>query len=572
VRTSWIVNRGSWIGGVAVGLAITLLSLMADARSHGADEPAPKAEANAPEAATSDAAPAAKDPPTAIPSSAETPPSGEQPAPADAAPAEVKLPEPNPVAWELRPYHCRVSVFFGNDAELPAASRAEVTRELAACVDRFLGELWSAEVTEEEWLHPATETGLRRIDASTLPAELTSSDLDKLFLLTVESRGGAYRVAGREWDATAKRLDVPLSRTVVERIDLPGELFALLRDLFQPICQLESKDKQTQSVTVTLRGGHLRPSDPDCFPLREGQFLQPIYRILNRDLVPDRLQFVPWTLIHIDQVDRATGTGRIISGLRTPLATKRKRRFEPLAIALRHQANASDVTLLSRPPDTRPLVSLEVDVLPAKEPVIKEGEPPPPPLQKLYSNRRGSFTIAAIPDNPYVWLRVRSGSHVLARLPFVPGLAQTVTAELPDDSVRLSVEGSVSLIQADLVDLVARRALLMATAKKYSKEKKWENADAALKQIKQLPSLESFNRDLLAVRQTSIDAARRQKDGATELRIKKLCDETSDLIKHYLDNEKVLALVEEVDELKRVDAEEQADLKKLEDREKRRRP
>jgi hypothetical protein len=49
---------------------------------------------------------------------------------------------------------------------------------------------------------------------------------------------------------------------------------------------------------------------------------------------------------------------------------------------------------------------------------------------------------------------VRSGQHLLARLPFVPGLTQTLSADLPDDSVRLSVEGSVSLIQADLVDLV----------------------------------------------------------------------------------------------------------------------
>lgn len=560
-------DRGWRIGWLPIVTTFALLSVLFGTRSQGSDETAPKAESTPPAAGTGEAKA-----PATVPAATETPPAGEQAAPAEATPPEIKPPVENPVAWELRPYVCRVSVFFGNDAELPAAFRHEVTLELAACADRFLGQLWSAEVREEEWLRPASEIGLNRIDTATLPADLVSSDLDKLFLLTVETRGGGYRLAGREWDSITKRLDAVVARTVVERSELPRELFALLRDLFQPIYQLESKDKQKQTVSVTLRGGHLRPSDPDSFPLRPGQFLQPFYRLLNRDLVPDRLQFVPWTLIYIEQVDLAHGSGKIVSGLRTPLAAKRKRRVEPLAIALRLQGDSTEVTLLSRPPDSRPLVGLEVDVLPAEEPKVAEGEAPSPPLQKMYSNRRGAFSLLKRPDNPYVWLRVRSGQHILARLPFVPGLTPTLSAELPDDSVRLSVEGSVSLMQADLVDLVARRALLMAAARKYSKDRKWDNAKAALTQLAQLPSLDSFTRELLAVRQTSLESARKQKDGATELRIKKLCDETADLIKHYLDNEKVKTLSEEVDELKRVEDEEKADLKKLEEREKRRRP
>ncbi|MBI5759059.1 MAG: hypothetical protein HZA46_11135, partial [Planctomycetales bacterium] len=480
---------------------------------------------------------------------------------------EIEKPVENPLPWELRPYRCRVEVFFGNDAELSAAFCHDVTAELAACADRFLGQMWTVEVREDEWLRPASEIGLRRIDVAALPADLATSELDKLFLLTVESRGGAFRLAGREWDATAKRLDPVVARTAIERSGLPRELFSLLRELFQPIYQLESKDPL--SVSAVLRGGHLNPSDPDCFPLRSGQFLQPFYRILNRDLRPDKLQFIPWTLVQIDKVDQARGAGKVLSGLRVPLAAKKKRRIEPLAIALRPQSTSTDVTLVTRPPDSRPLVGLEIDVLPAQQPKVEEGQAPPPPLQRLYSNRRGSFSIVARPDHPFVWLRVRSGQHLLARLPFVPGLTQTLSADLPDDSVRLSVEGSVSLIQADLVDLVARRALLMAGARQFAKAKQFENADAALKQLGQLPSTETFNRELLAVQQTASEAARKQKDRATEQRIKKLSDETGDLIKTYLDGEKLRALQEEIAELKMVDKEDQDDLKKLEEREKR---
>jgi hypothetical protein len=561
----WIVNRGSWIGWLPVVVAISLWCVMVGARSHGADESSPPAQSTPPAANTAEGiAPAAASP------AGDTPLASDQPVSPEPPPVEIPKPVENPVPWELRSYRCQVEVFFGNDTELSAAFCHDVTTELAACADRFLGQMWTADVREEEWLRPASEVGLRRFDVAALPAEVATSNIDKLFLLTVESRGGTFRLAGREWDATAKRLDPVLARTAIERSELSRELFALLRDLFQPIYQLETKDPQ--SVSVFLRAGHLSPSDPDCFPLRTGQFLKPFYRLLNRDLQPDRLQFIPWTLVQVEKVDRAHGAGKVVSGLRVPLAAKKKRRIEPLAIALRPEGTSTEVTLVSRPPDSRPLVGLEIDVLPAQPPKVEEGQPPPPPLQRLYSNRRGSFSISARPDHPFVWIRVRSGLHVLARLPFVPGLTQSLTADLPDDSVRLSVEGSVSLIQADLVDLVARRALLMAGARQFAKTKQFDNAEAALKQISLLPSTETFNRELLSVQQTAFEAARKQKDTATEQRIKKISDETADLIKSYLDSEKLRTLQEEIAELKLVDKEEQEDLKKLEDREKRRRP
>ena len=55
--------------------------------------------------------------------------------------------------------------------------------------------------------------------------------------------------------------------------------------------------------------------------------------------------------------------------------------------------------------------------------------------------------------------------------------------ELPDDTLRLEIEGSIATLQAELVDAVARRAVLMALAKARAKSEQWEAVAATIKQL-----------------------------------------------------------------------------------------
>ena len=53
---------------------------------------------------------------------------------------------------------------------------------------------------------------------------------------------------------------------------------------------------------------------------------------------------------------------------------------------------------------------------------------------------------------PTVWLYVYSGKALLARVPYAPGLRPVETVELPDDSIRLRVEGELDLATSTTKD------------------------------------------------------------------------------------------------------------------------
>jgi hypothetical protein len=178
----------------------------------------------------------------------------------------------------------------------------------------------------------------------------------------------------------------------------------------------------------------------------------------------------------------------------------------------------------------------------------------------LVTDRNGQVTLAGAtqPLEKPLWLFVRSGQNLLARVPIVPGIRADEVLELPDDTLRLEVEGQVAQLQSELVDTVARRAVVAAMARNRAKSRQWTEVDEFLKKLQTMPGATAFAADLSAIRLNSIKTARSHKDKATELRIQKLCDETAELIRNYLDDDKVRELQEEIVELKKVAAEDAA--------------
>src|SRR5262249_8986761 len=154
---------------------------------------------------------------------------------------------------------------------------------------------------------------------------------------------------------------------------------------------------------------------------------------------------------------------------------------------------------------------------------------------------------------------VRSGQALLARVPFLPGIRERDLLELPDDSLRLETEGSVALLQAELVDTVARRAVLISLARSRAKTNGWTAVDDLPKQLDHMPRPPAFLGGLDAIRIPARQTARTRRDKTTELRIDRICDETAELVTNYLDEEKIKELREELAELRQV-AQEQAKL------------
>ena len=104
------------------------------------------------------------------------------------------------------------------------------------------------------------------------------------------------------------------------------------------------------------------------------------------------------------------------------------------------------------------------------------------------------------PENPTFWLYVYSGSSLLARVPYAPGLLPQDTIKLPDDGLRLGVEGELYLFRDALVDTVAQKAVLMSLAKKASAEGRLEEVDKLIVQLDELPGQKEFMSRLNAIK------------------------------------------------------------------------
>jgi hypothetical protein len=132
------------------------------------------------------------------------------------------------------------------------------------------------------------------------------------------------------------------------------------------------------------------------------------------------------------------------------------------------------------------------------------------------------------------------------------------TLELPDDSLRLEVEGDIALVQAKLVDTVARRAVLMALAKNRAKASEWEAMADALKDLQEMRKAASFASDISVIRIRAIKAARARRDQTTEQRVQKLCTETLELVTAYLDEEKLTDFKNELNEMRQMEVDQAA--------------
>lgn len=131
-----------------------------------------------------------------------------------------------------------------------------------------------------------------------------------------------------------------------------------------------------------------------------------------------------------------------------------------VAVLLRPELPETRLKLVVAKNGQRPLAGMFVDVR-STLPDQPEKAAGPPDRQELLSDRRGTVIIPADPRRPLRLLEIRSGSAILARRPFVPGVDAEVTLDLVDDEVRLNTQRDVDLLRVQLIETVARRAALI---------------------------------------------------------------------------------------------------------------
>ena len=462
-----------------------------------------------------------------------------------AVPMPARAENPPPVPFELQPYRIRVSVAFVDSPTLDAEFRQTILNTVPVSADRLLGEMWAVTAEENRWLMPSTSEQLALMTTERLPTDWLAEAYDKAFLLTIEEVGGEYLLSGREWDQVGRVLGSMRSREVVQRSELPQAVFQLAHQLFRPLLTVEQVVSGVASVTV--KAGALTPADPSCVQMKSKQYWQPFMRFRTSQGAIEKCVAVPWTMLQIQEISprsAALGEARVISGLRSAMPTRRRSRMEIFARALEPTGNETVLRLVSRKNTSHPLVGV----------VVEASIKPDTPTIRFLTDRDGSVRIPIQKEEPLLWLYIRSGEKTLARLPLVPGLERQVQAELPDDSIRLRVEGELDILESTLTDTVAQRAVLIARIRKLVQFNDWKGVPDLKRDLRLLPGTDYYLKELNAIRIPSLKAAQAAKDKSTAAYIERVCGETSIVIQKYLDDDKLRAFEDELKELERAPA------------------
>ncbi len=433
------------------------------------------------------------------------------------------------VLWELSPYQVHVVVALDSSAALGGSLGTELPASLSARAWSVIGARWS--FTAEVASGSLREELIYRFDA--LPVkqllEAAPEGCDKLLLVRVTYEDGSYRVAARDFDVRTQLISDAQADSVVQRQLLAEAMFQRLLAAFCPVARVD--EVNGDKVTLRLRAGSVPLRDPAIERSFDNAIFRPVVRRNDRAGKAQQVQPIDWSYLVVDASEGARLSARLVTGLRTPLVSKRRGRTEQLALFVHPPQGSTVLELRTADKQARPLAGYQVYSHPvdSKETTLLGA-----------TDAQGKLRISPAAGAVRV-LMVKSGNVIMARMPLLPGLAPTALAQVPDDQQRLQVEGVITGLQEELVDQIARRQALIARIRAQLKAGKSEQAKNLMNELRRMRSQQDFTRQLLVERQRWTSS-----DPQVQRQIDKLFDDTQTVINRFLDARQVERLEREV--------------------------
>lgn len=367
---------------------------------------------------------------------------------------------------------------------------------------------------------------------------------DKLYLLGVTDEGDSWKVQVRELDLHTRTIGAVFERVVEDPSRLPDEAFDAIAESFHPIARVNAS--QGKSAELTVRAGGLVQSKESPLYVGSRAVLRPVIRRNNRLGEPLKAGVVEveWTYIFVDHEKNGQLQCQVWSAMRNPIAGRTSSRTQRFGLLVRPTGRPTELKLVAQGDESHTLKGYDVFVktpqpIGKDEKLTEEEEP-----KKLgQSDWRGVIEIDPIKSGVRV-VYIKNGQQLLARLPMVPGYYPEQTAILPNDDSRLKVESYVAGIQNSLLDLVIQQKVLEIRIKGKIKQKKFDEANTLLDELRELTSLEDLE-VLLQSKEREIFATKL--DLRLEKKITQLFQQTRALMAKYLDPELESKLVQEVD-------------------------
>ncbi len=501
------------------------------------------------------------------------------------APAEPEVELP----FSVQPYLVSIEVSFEIGCISDSSQRALIVSDIANATERMFGRMWQPEVVQSDWFVSGDHGRLERIKVQDLLERYPEQEFQKAFLLTVESQGAGYEVCCREYDSRVQEL-TPVFSVATLDVRSIGEVSAeLLRDAFRPcvlfVRNFETEDRQNR-MELHVQAGEILPPDPSAVQVVEGDVLRPFIRQMDRRN-PKKLSqlramtlsyvkvlrmgptevpaeptnasqddFPEFTVLNDDgsvsehsspeesELGRSIVTGVYLTHLSVSPFGGKGRRMEHFALRQRPTASESRVKLVLQSRPDKPLISHRLAL--AYQLGYKDEEEGP--QTQLVSDRNGEVIIRIKEDHPTFWIRVYSGASLLARVPYAPGLIPFDTIELPDDSIRLGVEGEIQLLSDQLIDSITLRGVLVARARNAAEAGDRDEVKALMTRYEEVPAKTFFLEKISNVKNLAEKQARDRRQNP--MRITKLCTGLSDTVSAFFSDQKRAERTEEIQKIR----------------------
>ena len=378
------------------------------------------------------------------------------------------------------PYQVQVYLAVAPEPSLGPRLQADLSATLAARIEAVIGPAWNVSVSAppaalgEAMLH-----GLAELPGDRVP--LPAAEVDKVLLVAVTPAPGGLTVAARDFDVRTRTLSPAVVRPVWQPGVLGDAVLDALVTAFAPLGQIDRWEKDV--VFIRAKASALPLGDRRLAMFREGDVLRPIVRYNDREGRFRRAAAAQWSFCVVEKVSPEEIKCRVHTGMRGEVVSRGRGRVEPLVLRVVPLGGSTLLAIQSRTEPKRPLAGYDIYSYPPgqKTAVTRVGR----------TDRQGQLLIPPA-DAPLRVLLVRSGNEVLARLPMVPGLEPRLTAEISNDDQRLAAEGFITGLQEELVDVFARRKILMMRIRAAIEAKQFDRASELFDELRRLPTGEQF--------------------------------------------------------------------------------
>ena len=429
--------------------------------------------------------------------------------------------------WAISPY--RVHVTIAVDAEVrprPELVQA-IHRSLRERIDHVINPLWVTEVSVAE------DSSARRqcFEPREIPWEEFTpqpTEFDKLIWLGVRVTPSGYRLTAREFDVYTRRWGTAREQAIAQTTYLEQGCFELLVDVFTPLTLIEPIADNDAQVRLLFRGSGLPRREGSERFTKFGDAFQPLLRRTDRagKLVENGVIPVPWTYLTVAASDSGASLADVHTGARRPFAMQRGR-VEQLAIALRYPPGMARVRFHARREQEQGLAGYEVYR-------AKQGSPE----YVGVTDRNGEISIPPADDGAVSMILLRSEGQLLAKAPVPTGSGPLLQTPIADDIARLRAQSEAQVVREQLVDVVARRAIMMARIRAFLEKNRLDDAKKLMAELDTLPTSSVFGR--------AIDAAAKKipetGDPMVQRNIERMFTTTQDMLGKFLDRRPIINL------------------------------